>query len=51
MSDIADYARTGVASWRDLIETACFVRPMLGISPSAYEEANEVLGRITLQPL
>ena len=42
--DIADHARDGVKSWRDLVVTAAKVRPMLGISPSAWEEANEVLG-------
>ena len=42
--DIADHARDGVKSWRDLVATAATVRPMLGISPSAWEEANEVFG-------
>ncbi len=42
--DIADHARDGVKSWRDLVATAALVRPMLGISPSAWEEAVDVLG-------
>ena len=42
--DIGDYARQGIGSWSDLVETARFVRPMLGISPSAFEEAHEALG-------
>ena len=31
-------------SWRDLIATANMVRSMLGVSPSAWEEARTVLG-------
>lgn len=42
--DIADHAPGGIQSWRDLIAAAALVRPWLGISPSAWEEANEVLG-------
>jgi replication initiation protein RepC len=46
--DIADYAQGGVrgqiTSWRDLMATAAHVRPMLGISSSAWEVANQVLG-------
>jgi len=42
--DIADYAREGITSWRDLVATAAWVRPILGISPSAWEDANDVLG-------
>jgi replication initiation protein RepC len=44
----ADYAQGGVrdqiTSWRDLMATAAHVRPMLGISSSAWEVANQVLG-------
>jgi replication initiation protein RepC len=32
-----------VASWRDLITAAVVVRSMLGVSPSAYQEACEVM--------
>jgi replication initiation protein RepC len=42
--DIADYAKHGITSWRDLLATAAIVRSILGISPSAWEDANEVLG-------
>ena len=42
--DITDYARNGIGSWRDLIATASMVRSMLGVSPSAWEDACEVLG-------
>jgi len=42
--NIADYARNGISSWRDFIATAALVRSMLGISPSAFEDANNVLG-------
>jgi replication initiation protein RepC len=42
--DIVDYARGGIANWRDFLATAAVVRPMLGISPSAWEEAQLVMG-------
>jgi replication initiation protein RepC len=42
--DIVDYAKEGITSWRDLVTTAALVRSILGISPSAWEDANEVLG-------
>jgi len=42
--DIVDYAKGGVANWRDFLATASVVRPMLGISPSAWEEAQAVMG-------
>jgi replication initiation protein RepC len=42
--DIADYAKGGIANWRDFLATASVVRPMLGISPSAWEEAHAVMG-------
>jgi replication initiation protein RepC len=41
---IADYARDGIRTWRDFVDTAGFVRSMLGVSPSAWEEACEVMG-------
>ncbi len=43
--DIADYAKGGVGSWRDLMAAAVVVRSMLGVSPSAYEDACLVLGQ------
>ena len=42
--DIGDYAKGGIANWRDFLATAAVVRPMLGISPSAWEEAQVVMG-------
>ena len=42
--DIVDYAKGGISNWRDLLATAAVVRSMLGISPSAWEEAQAVLG-------
>ncbi len=42
--DIVDYARGGIRNWRDFLATAEVVRPMLGISPSAWEEAQTVMG-------
>lgn len=42
--DLADYARNGISNWRDFLATASVVRPMLGISPSAWEEARDVIG-------
>nr|WP_066918803.1 plasmid replication protein RepC [Methylobacterium sp. CCH5-D2] len=42
--DIRDYARGGIGSWRDLVDTAGLVRSMLGISPHAWDEAREVMG-------
>jgi replication initiation protein RepC len=42
--NIADYARNGINSWRDFVETVEFVRSLLGISPSAWEDAKNVLG-------
>jgi replication initiation protein RepC len=41
--DIADYAKGEVSSWRDLLAAAAVVRPMMGISPSAWEEAQAVM--------
>ncbi|MBP1852823.1 plasmid replication protein RepC [Rhizobium halophytocola] len=34
----------GVGSWRDLMSAAVVIRSMLGVSPSAYEEACAILG-------
>ncbi|HEV2575468.1 MAG TPA: plasmid replication protein RepC [Beijerinckiaceae bacterium] len=44
--DIADYAKGGILNWRDLLATAAVVRSMLGISPSAWEEAQAVMGEM-----
>ena len=42
--DIAAYRRDGIRSWRDLADTAEKVRPMLGISPTAWAEARDAMG-------
>jgi replication initiation protein RepC len=43
--DIVDYSKGGIANWRDFeVAAAAVVRPMLGISPSAWEEAQTVMG-------
>lgn len=43
--EIRDYGPNGaVVSWRDLLSAADVVRSMLGVSPSAYEEACGILG-------
>jgi replication initiation protein RepC len=43
--EIAMYGPGGtISSWRDLMGAAVVVRSMLGISPSAYQEACEVMG-------
>jgi len=42
---ISDYATDGIASWRELLTTAAQVRGYLGISPSAYADALDVLGQ------
>jgi replication initiation protein RepC len=42
--DIADYARGGIANWNDLVATAGLVRTVLGVSPSAWDEAVEAMG-------
>ncbi|WP_313195981.1 plasmid replication protein RepC [Shinella zoogloeoides] len=43
--DVADYAPGGqIANWRDLMTAAVVIRSMLGVSPSAYQEACEVMG-------
>jgi replication initiation protein RepC len=45
--DVEDYAKGGIENWRDLVVViATIVRPMLGISPSAWEAARETMGEI-----
>lgn len=41
---IGDFAPAGIRSWRDLIDTAERVRPMLGISPDAWRDACTAMG-------
>lgn len=45
-TEIAEYAKGGISNWRDFLATAAVVRPMLGISPSAWEEAQTVMGEV-----
>ena len=42
--DLLDYARSGITNWRDFLATAAVIRPMLGISSSAWEEAVDAMG-------
>ena len=42
--DIIDYARHGISSWHELMSAAALVRPMLGISPSAWDDAVGAMG-------
>src|SRR5208337_405115 len=42
--DIIDYARGGISHWRDLLAAASVVRCALGVSPSAWEQAQTILG-------
>ncbi|MBW9064810.1 replication initiation protein RepC [Rhizobium herbae] len=43
--DIADYAPGGtITDWRDLMSAAVVVRSMLGVTPSAFEDACHVMG-------
>lgn len=43
--EITNYGPCGlISSWRDLMAAAVIVRSMLGVSPSAYEEACAALG-------
>lgn len=42
--DIIDYSRGGIGSWRDFQAAVAVVRPMLGISPSAWLDAQTVMG-------
>src|SRR5208282_5013222 len=44
--DIVDYAKGGISNWRDLLIVAAMVRSMLGISPSAWEAAQSVMGEL-----
>lgn len=41
---LKDYARDGITTWKEARGVADLVRSMLGISPSAWREALEILG-------
>ncbi len=43
--DIANYAKGEIATWRDLMSAAVTARSVFGVSPSAYQDACEVLGQ------
>ena len=45
-TEIADYARDGISNWRDFLATVAVVRPMLGISPSAWDDAQRAMGEV-----
>ncbi|WBU55343.1 plasmid replication protein RepC [Paracoccus sp. SCSIO 75233] len=45
--DIKPYAQHPIRNWRDLVSVAGFVRPMLGISTDAWEEACRNMGEVT----
>ena len=44
--DLSDYVRGGISSWRDLLLASATVRPMLGISPSAWQDATDAMGEL-----
>lgn len=44
--DIADYARDGISSWVELVDTANLVRGALGVSPDAWQQACEAMGAV-----
>ncbi len=45
--DLIDWAKSGsISGWSDFVATASTVRSALGISPSAYGDALEVMGEI-----
>jgi len=44
--DIVDYAKGGISNWRDFLATASVVRPLIGVSPSAWEEAQTAMGEV-----
>lgn len=45
--ELAAYNGGRLEGWRDVTRTAHFVRGLMGVSPSAWEEAVEVMGNIT----
>ena len=42
--DIRDYAGDGIRDWRDLLATAEFVRPMLGITSETWGKSCQTMG-------
>ncbi len=43
--DFVDYARHGLRTIRDVVDAAVVVRPLLGVSPSAWDEACSAMGQ------
>lgn len=41
---VQDFSPSGIRSWHDLIQTADRIRPMLGISPTAWSDAQDAMG-------
>lgn len=41
---LADYSDGPIRHWHQLVQTAYVIRPMMGISPSAWEEAMRAMG-------
>ena len=44
--DVLDYAPAGIANWRDFQGVSGIIRPMLGVSPSAWDGARAAMGDI-----
>lgn len=45
--DVRDYGPGGkVKSWPDFLDAVSLIRPMIGISPDAWRDAQEALGRV-----
>jgi replication initiation protein RepC len=44
--DVVDYATGGISNWRDFLAAANVVRPLIGISPSAWEQAQSAMGEV-----
>ena len=44
--DIIDYAKGGISNWRDFLSVANVVRPLIGVSLSAWEEAQSTMGEV-----
>jgi hypothetical protein len=48
--EILDYAKGEISNWRDFVAAAAVIRSMLGISPSAWDEAQSVMGERQAAP-
>lgn len=45
--EVASYAKGRMSDWRDLVRAAHFVRGMMGVSPSAWDEAVVNMGEVS----